>query len=205
LNNARPLQRPRSKRAHDKVLDAAIVLLAKNGIEGTSIDAIATVSGVSKATIYKHWADKDALCLEAIGRVHGLDLERPRFESGELLRDIIDFLNQRPPAEFSKERELLMPHVVGYAASNPEFGKAWRSMVIDPSRAQLTELIRRGISEGQFAADLDVTLAIAMLMGPMMYTKILGSCVSVPKNLAENVAQAFWRAFARSSAADSRR
>jgi AcrR family transcriptional regulator len=205
LTSSRSLQRPRSKRAHDKVVEAAIELLAENGIEGTSIDAIAAVSGVSKATIYKHWADKNALCLEAIGRVHGLDLDRPKFESGNLLQDIIDFLNQRPPAEFSKQRERLMPHVVGYAASNPEFGKAWRSMVLDPSRAQLTELVGRGISEGRFAADLDVTLAIAMLMGPIMYTKIFGSCTSVPKNLAESVAGAFWRAFARSSAADSRR
>ena len=78
-------------------------------------------------------------------------------------------------------------------------------MVLDPSRAQLTELIRRGISDGKFAADLDVTLSIAMLMGPMMYAKIFGACASVPENLGENVAQAFWRAFSRASAADSRR
>ena len=199
MTSTRPFERPRSKRAHDKVVDAAIELLAEHGIEGTSIDAIAAVSGVSKATIYKHWADKNALCLEAIGRVHGLDLERPSFASGDLLQDITDFLSQRPPAKFSKQRERLMPHVVGYAARNPEFGKAWRSMVIDPSRAQLVDLVRRGVSQGYLPADLDVNLAIAMLMGPMMYTKIFGSCSSVPENLAESVAGAFWRAFANVS------
>ena len=37
-------------------------LFSERGIDATSMDAIAETSGVSKATIYKHWQDKDALC-----------------------------------------------------------------------------------------------------------------------------------------------
>ena len=40
--------------------------MAERGVEGSSMDAIAEASGVSKATIYKHWADKDALLLEMV-------------------------------------------------------------------------------------------------------------------------------------------
>ena len=50
-----------SERAHQKVLEAATELFAQRGIDGTSLDAIAAASGVSKATIYKHWMDKEAL------------------------------------------------------------------------------------------------------------------------------------------------
>ncbi len=53
--------RPRSAQAHKKVLDAAVQLFSDRGIDATSMDAIAETSGVSKATIYKHWPDKDAL------------------------------------------------------------------------------------------------------------------------------------------------
>ena len=66
------MARPRSERAHDQVLEAAIQLFSERGIDSTSIDAIAEMSGVSKATIYKHWADKDALLLEMMAHVHGL-------------------------------------------------------------------------------------------------------------------------------------
>ena len=38
-----------------------------------------------RSAIYKHWADKDALCLESIARVHGLDWEPATFDSGDLL------------------------------------------------------------------------------------------------------------------------
>ena len=60
------MARPRSAQAHKKVLDAAVQLFSERGIDATSMDAIAEASGVSKATIYKHWQDKDALCLEVM-------------------------------------------------------------------------------------------------------------------------------------------
>ncbi|HMV48309.1 MAG TPA: helix-turn-helix domain-containing protein, partial [Blastocatellia bacterium] len=62
------MARPRSAQAHEQVLEAALRLFAERGIDATSMDAIAEASGVSKATIYKHWADKNTLCLEALAR-----------------------------------------------------------------------------------------------------------------------------------------
>ena len=70
--------RPRSALAHKKVLNAAVELFSERGIDATSMDAIAETAGVSKATIYKHWPDKDSLCLEVMGNLHGLDEKRPR-------------------------------------------------------------------------------------------------------------------------------
>jgi AcrR family transcriptional regulator len=189
------LQRPRSIRAHDQVLDAALELFATHGIEGSSIDSIAARSGVSKATIYKHWADKDALALEVLGRVHGLDQESPAYDSGDLLQDIVDFLNHKPPEVLAEQRNRLMPHLVAYAARNREFGKAWRSLVMEPGRAKAMELMQRGIRQGQFPANLDTALGMALLIGPMMYRHIFHNVSSVPEYLAEGVANAFWRAF----------
>ncbi|HVW86443.1 MAG TPA: helix-turn-helix domain-containing protein, partial [Bryobacteraceae bacterium] len=65
------MARTPSKEAHDKVLAAAIRLIAERGIEGTSMDAIASASGVSKATVYKHWANKEALLIEVVKSFSG--------------------------------------------------------------------------------------------------------------------------------------
>ena len=51
------MARPRSVKAHKQVLDAAVQLFSERGIDATSMDAIAELSGVSKATIYMHWQD----------------------------------------------------------------------------------------------------------------------------------------------------
>jgi AcrR family transcriptional regulator len=52
------MSRGLSARAHSKVLESATELFADRGIDATSVDAIAVASGVSKATIYKHWRTK---------------------------------------------------------------------------------------------------------------------------------------------------
>jgi hypothetical protein len=93
-------------------------------------------------------------------------------------------------------RDKLMPHLMAYAGRNREFGKAWRAYVMEPGRAKALELMERGIALGHFPADLDKTLAMAMLIGPMMYRHIFQDTARVPGNLAEGVAGAFWRAFA---------
>jgi hypothetical protein len=51
------------------VLEAVIALLADRGFAGTSVEAVADRAGVSKATIYRHWPSKEALCVEAVACV----------------------------------------------------------------------------------------------------------------------------------------
>ena len=84
---------------------------AERGIEATSMDAIAKASGVSKATIYRHWPDKDSLCLEVLGYLHGLDKEQPVFDSGDFRADLIAQLQHDPAAE-RVMRERIMPHLI---------------------------------------------------------------------------------------------
>jgi AcrR family transcriptional regulator len=166
------MPRRRSARAHDRVLDAALKLFAERGIDATSMDAIADVSGVSKATIYKHWTDKDALCLDAMMRAHGRDTDPPDFDSGNLRDDLIAVLSQQPPQEHAALRTRLMPHLMAYGVRNPAFGKAWRTRVLEPPRAQLRRVLQRAVERGQLR-EVDVNLAIALLFGPMMYAHVL--------------------------------
>ncbi len=188
------MARTRSASAHQKVLDAAIELLAERGVEPTSMDAIAEKSGVSKATLYKHWANKDALLLEAIAEVNELR-SRPKFNSGNTRADIVAVLSYRP-RERSELREAIMPHFVAYSARNPELGLAWRRMVMEPPRKELRRLFKAGITKGDLSPELDAEVSLALLLGPIVYWHVfLRQSMSDPKVLAERVVDAFWRAF----------
>jgi len=46
---------------HGRILDAAAELFTKHGYAGTSIEAIAAHAGIGKLTLYRRFADKDAL------------------------------------------------------------------------------------------------------------------------------------------------
>ncbi len=90
----------------------------------------------------------------------------------------------------------ILPHFVAYAASHAEFGDAWRNMVMEPPRRELTHLIRQGIAKGELASDLDLDLCLALLLGPVLYWHIfLRRIKGDPKVLAEAVIEVFWRAF----------
>jgi len=186
--------RPRSTRAHQKVLDAALKLFAAEGIDATSMDAIATASGVSKATIYKHWHDKDALCLEVLSSVHGLD-EPPVSRTGDHRADLVAVLKRQPPAGRRDVCARLMPHLAAYAARNPEFGKTWRASMLTPSRIELTRLLKQAIAEGSLPAHLNLNVSVALLMGPMIYGHLMTAMDrKLPEDMAERVVDAFWRA-----------
>ena len=192
------MARSRSEDAHKKVIEAAATLLAERGIESTSMDAISRSSGVSKATIYRHWPDKDTLCLEVMLYLHGLDKELPVFESGDLRADIVAQLRYDPAEDRKALRERIIPHLMAYAAHNPVFGDAWRSRVLLPVRTSLRALIERGKSRGVLRADLDPEVGLALLLGPMIYQKVfvyrLGG--KVPEEMEAHVAQAFLGGFA---------
>jgi AcrR family transcriptional regulator len=186
-----------SAAAHQKVLQAALELIAEHGIEGTSMDAVARESGVSKATIYKHWADKEALVLEMLAVANHLH-ERPEFNTGDTRGDLVDMLSYRPP-DNAVVRERLLPHIVAYSARNQEFGQTWRRMVLDPAGRDMRRLIQQGIRKRELKADLDIELAIGLLFGPMLYWHIFNKDRTPQEDLrprAEGVVDAFWKAFA---------
>jgi AcrR family transcriptional regulator len=185
-----------SQRAHNKVLEAAVELFANRGIEKTSVDAIAAASGVSKATVYKHWADKEALCLEVLAFVHGID-EGPRDEdTGDLKADLRTFLLYEPPKKRADIQKRLVPHLLAYSMQNEEFGRAWKLQVMDRARTHLKNLLRRGMERGIFPSVMDVDLGVALLLGPMMYRHIFGPGIDRVW-LAEGAVESFWAAHAR--------
>jgi AcrR family transcriptional regulator len=165
------MPRSRSERAHVQVLEAAARLFAERGIDGASMDAIAAASTVSKATIYKHWPDKDALVLEVMAYLHGPG-ERPVVTSDDVRADILAFLEWQPAKPRSDLRGRIVPHLMAYAARHPEFGRAWRARALDGPRGQLAGLLRRAAREGRLAAGVDPDLAAIALVGSLLYRNV---------------------------------
>jgi AcrR family transcriptional regulator len=183
--------RTRSRQAHERVLRAALDLFGERGIDATSMDAIARTSGVSKATIYNHWANKEVLLLDVMLMVSGLDRDPEDVDSGDICHDLATVLSRRPPDEFDGARDRIMPALVAYSAVHREFGEAWRHRVMEPSRVLLKRVLRRGIERKLLPATLDLDEAMALLLGPMLYMKIFQD--ATPNgDLGRKVAESFW-------------
>jgi AcrR family transcriptional regulator len=192
------MARTRSSEAHDKVMQAALALFCQRGIEATSMDAIAGVAGVSKATIYNHWADKEALLMEVMLHVNGANRAPVNVDTGDLQRDLATVLSRRPPGELEVARMRIMPMCMAYAAVHREFGAAWRHQVMEPRRNELKRVLTRGIERGLLPDGLDFELAMALLMGPVLYRHIVSKeAVTRAEEIGPQVADAFCRAFVK--------
>lgn len=60
------MARARSEEKRDAIVAAAVRLFTDRGFDGASMDQITAAAGVSKATLYAHFTDKDALFAAAM-------------------------------------------------------------------------------------------------------------------------------------------
>ncbi len=186
------MARTPSKEAHAKVLKAVLELVGERGVEGTSMDAIAAAAGVSKATVYKHWENKKALLVDAIR----VQVEKsPTFGSGNVRKDLTDFLTYLAQKTKSQEPAGIWPKIISYAASNSDFGKALQEILFAPRRERLMEMLTVGAAAGELVPNIDPDLALDLLVGPVMHHRFVNNN-KVPPELPEQVVAAFFRAFA---------
>src|SRR4051794_11575396 len=82
--------RPRSARADEAILGAVVDLLADGTTaEALSIEAVAARAGVGKATIYRRWANKDALLVDAVASLKG---PLPEISGDSVREDLLTLL-----------------------------------------------------------------------------------------------------------------
>ena len=180
------MARTPSVAAHEKVIAAALQLFGERGIEGTSMDAIAQSSGVSKATVYKHWKDKETLCIAVIV---SLRTQPPEFRSGNTLRDLTDLLTHLSKSDHPDRVMKIWPRIMGYAIANPRFAAALQEHSFGPRRTQIARILGEAADRGDIPGDIDPQFAMDLLVGPLMHRRITTG--QIPDGFAERVVASF--------------
>ena len=188
------MARTPSSEAHEKVLSAAGTLIAECGVNGFSMDSVARSSGVSKATIYKHWPDKEALCLETAKRLAGVV---PSFETGNPRQDLIALLQHLARRKKAPAWSRIWPSLMTYSINNPEFGRKLRRYIVEPQRVQLKQILEYAANRGELMPDLDTDFSLSLLAGPIFHCAMLKSDVSL--RFIEHVVDSFWKSHMRIS------
>ncbi|MGI5215333.1 TetR/AcrR family transcriptional regulator [Plantactinospora sp. CA-290183] len=161
--------RPRSIRADEAILEAALDLLAEGStIEALSIEAIATRAGVGKATIYRRWTGKEALLQDALRRLKPPPSEPPGRSVREDLVTLVGASGHNPDPRVGRIMPCLMPTI----NRSPEQYRLYQELV-EPRRRMLREVLRRGVETGELRADLDPELTVALLTAPLVMQRLL--------------------------------
>ena len=150
------LGRKRDHTRDNDILEAALDVLAETGYDGMTIDMVATRAKAGKATLYRRWASKSDLVLDAVACMKSKDLDLGALpDTGTLRGDLVAMV--RPPNIRDAERKLnVMTGVVSMIARDPDMAAAAQEAIVAPRAAANRVIFERAIARGEIAADVEL-------------------------------------------------
>ncbi|WP_203590382.1 TetR/AcrR family transcriptional regulator [Streptomyces sp. SID13031] len=162
---------PRSLRAKDSVLTATTELLAEGGLPAATVDAVSARSGVSKATIYKHWPCRTAIAAEAFGKQMAAAIPQP--DKGNAHDDLAEQV--RRVSEFYAGPEgLVFAQLLAASVTDPAASPYFRKYFLDLRRAAVAELWQRALDRGEVKPQISAETATDILFGPLIFRLMTG-------------------------------
>ena len=147
--------RPRDPACDAAILQAALAAFAEGGYRGVSIEGVAARSGVAKATIYRRFANKAQLLVEAIRCGAQIDDHLP--DTGDVRADLVDMLQPLVDRLRGRDRRLL----TAFAAErflNADLAEEFDRSVIGKKREHIRQILSAAQGRGELPASADVEL-----------------------------------------------
>jgi AcrR family transcriptional regulator len=152
------------------IVEATLRLLAEGGYTSLTMEAVAGLAGVGKATLYRRYAGKEQLVIDAVATMS----EPAEVVQGASVRDeLVARLEALRRTSDSSLAGKIFPRLISASADNPELMRNYRRQVLLPRRRAFAAALQRGVDEGLVRSDVDLDYAIDLLIGPMAYRNLI--------------------------------
>jgi AcrR family transcriptional regulator len=172
--------RPRDDQVDHRIADAAVELFGRKGWASFSIEAVARLAGVGKASVYLRWRNKEELLVEALklrmGRISDVDTGTVRGDLVELVQQLLTL--------YTGERGQAALRLGIEARGIPGLAERYEDM----AQAQILAaraIVRRGIRRGELPENTSVTFLLDAVCGGAM-----NHALTVPPALGPLTAEA---------------
>ncbi len=163
--------RPRDPSVDGRITAAAAELLLRRGFDNTTVDDVAALAGVGKATVYRRWPSKEDLALAAMTELFANEFPEPdtgsiRSDVEASIRGILTFVN-------TTEGEAFFRMTIAESIRDPRIAALYRESV-QRSEERGRRILRRGVERGEVRPDFDVEVALQWLTGMLAARVISG-------------------------------
>ncbi|SDD14111.1 TetR/AcrR family transcriptional regulator [Rhodococcus tukisamuensis] len=189
---------PRKVRSRARLLDAATALLVKGGTEAVTIDAVTRAAKVARATLYRHFDSGTELLAAAFGRLVPPVAAEP--EGGDLREQLVSLLTaqakliEEAPMQLTAMCWLGMGPGLGDHpdhSDRPEL-RSLRRHIAEQYRLPFDRIFA-GTPARELLGDMDRELALAQLVGPIVFTR-LATLPPLGPDACERIVDDFLRA-----------
>jgi AcrR family transcriptional regulator len=152
------LPRKRGRKRDDTldghILDAAIEVLARDGYEHMTMDAVATAARAGKGAIYRRWPSKAQLVVDAIAHTSAVEVPLPP-DTGSLRGDLHALLDGRPKPKDARLMRV-MAGLVAVLPLHPDLAAIAREQLAEPRRLVQRSLFERAVARGEIPPGRDL-------------------------------------------------
>jgi AcrR family transcriptional regulator len=163
------MARPRSEDARRRLIDAALEIVATDGVGAVTADAVARRSGVAKTTLYRHFGSTDAMVFAAVA---DSVTAQPAPDTGTLRGDLETIHRRYLDVASSRQSRELFAWMVAKSIESAEHRELFRRVRVQP-RGPTTVALQRAIARGEVDADIDVDMAMHVIQGPLISQRIV--------------------------------
>jgi AcrR family transcriptional regulator len=161
----------RVERTRATVPAAARRVLLEEGWDAVTHLRVAAASGVRRATLYRHWPSYIELLHDVLRREAEMSHRRP---GGRLRDDLVAELDALRRQLGAPTLARVLAVLMERSRYDQELARVKRSVVAEVSRA-LRQRLRDAIEAGDLPGALDVDLATARLLGPLLDRRLASS------------------------------
>ncbi|WP_307544826.1 TetR/AcrR family transcriptional regulator [Streptomyces sp. V3I8] len=177
--------RPRSEAVERSIVEGVMRLLEEGvPLADISIERVARIAGVGKATIYRRWSGREELFCDVMRTAEPPDPELPGTSMRDDLVVLLESLRQRGLANRSS---VILHNVYAQMKSSPKLWKVYHTAVVEPRRLKSLDVLRRGQANGEIRADVDIALANDLFMAPMLVRAVVRPDADLEEGLPERI------------------
>jgi AcrR family transcriptional regulator len=175
-----PVSHRRGEHVRRTVLAAAFQEIAENGVGAATIAAVARRSGVHETTIYRRWATKEKLYVDAMLSRSAVEIPTP--DTGSVRDDLLAVVRAVIAFSTSPVGRAGLHVATMTDDENQEAREAFWAGRLDA----LCPVVERGIARGELRPDLDARLLLETLIAPL-HGRLLLTGEPVDQQLGERV------------------
>ena len=168
---AQPRWRRRPEDRPGQIIEAALEVFGKCGVAAARLEDIGRLAGVSKATIYLYFPNKETLFREVIRStvVSAIESGERAFESfeGSATQGYVEHMRRYWAFICSPKFEPIFRLVHAELAQYPDLARFYADEVVSRGHRLLSSIIKRGIDQGEFR-EVDPLVAARMLSAPFV-------------------------------------
>lgn len=166
---ARP-GRKRDAARDPEILRATLDVLAEQGYDGMTIDEVAARCRAGKATLYRRWASKADLVLEAITQLKAPFDELP--DTGTLRGDLRALI-RTPAGEDGERKARILAGIVALLSRSPDLADAAHAALVEPRARATRALLERAQSRGEVSPDADLEILTSLSTALVAYRAVV--------------------------------